>query len=214
MGPGTVPAAWNASKGAGNDIDLELLDCQKVSWGPFERGPVQLIAEFHNKGDVPEKCNEDRPTFIYNLERLLISDAELARYARESYGIVVDAATIHLEATPLAGNTTLFQWTWNVTGGPVSKLSLAESSPVTTPNAWGERWVWINGSGLGMLDVSESFRVAVDGQLGIGELHMPMLYAQAIPTGTYAGLAGQTFGLQATSKHYRFGDQRCEQPLS
>lgn len=214
-GPGTVPPAWGPSPGVGSDVRVELLDCKKVAWGPFERGPVQLMLEFHNKGDLPANCTFQRPDFIYNLERILVSDPDLANYIRSAYGIVADTGIIQVNASRPDDNFTFYSWSWGVPGQPRSTLTLGNSDTVLpTTDRVVERWIWINGTGLGILDVSRSYVAGVELGAVPGEMHPPMLYAQAVPQGAYVGLGDSGTSYQATSKLYTFRDQLCEQPVS
>ncbi|MEA3143270.1 MAG: hypothetical protein QOG31_594 [Thermoplasmata archaeon] len=214
-GPGTVPSQWGPSPGFGSDVRVELLDCKKVAWGPFERGPIQIMVELHNKGALPANCTALRPDYIYNLERMMVSDVDLANYINATYGIVVDYGIIHVEASSKTTDFTTYSWSWGRPGEKASTLTLGNSNTIapSTDRAV-ERWIWINGTGLGIIDVTQSYVAGAELSVVPGEMHAPMLYAQAIPQGFYVGLGDSGIGYQATSKYYRFGDQLCTQPLA
>ncbi|MCA1810479.1 MAG: hypothetical protein LC623_00510 [Halobacteriales archaeon] len=164
---------------------------------------------------MPANCTFQRPDFIYNLEKMLVSDRDLAQYVRATYGIAADVGAIKVNTTRPSDGVTLYSWSWGPPGQPPSTLTLGNSDTVLPgPDPAVERWIWINGTGLGILDVARSYVAGAELSVVPGEMHPPMLYAQAVPQGTYVGLGDSGTGYQATSTYHKFGDQRCEQPLS
>jgi hypothetical protein len=171
------------------------------------------MVELHNKGNLPTHCADHRPDFIYNLERMLISDKDLARYVNVTYGIVANFGTITVNATRQSNSFAMYSWSWGEPGKTPSTLTLGNSDTIapSTDRAV-ERWIWINATGLGMFDIAQSYVAGAELAAVPGEMHPPMLYAQVVPQGAYVGLGDSGSNYQATSKYYKFGDQLCEQP--
>src|SRR5436190_19001678 len=50
------PIGWGPASSPIVSVTLEAQVCDRIATGPFERGPISIVYEFHRNGEVPPKC--------------------------------------------------------------------------------------------------------------------------------------------------------------
>ncbi|MCA1812272.1 MAG: hypothetical protein LC623_09735, partial [Halobacteriales archaeon] len=95
-GPAAPPGSHHNPKWSDPEVGLfvtvvtEAMDCQRVSWGPFER-PVRMIWETHDWQEIPESCfsGPNEPNADVTVGRALasfwVNDTQLADYLQQTY---------------------------------------------------------------------------------------------------------------------------------
>lgn len=107
-----VPPGWEFSNGLPVTVSMFVISCEHVSFGSFERGPVQLVLESHNQFSAPTNCREGAYTYLNVLSRIVWSDAEIAAVMEERLGIPTSVGDItHMIDGPEVVSTQTLAWT-------------------------------------------------------------------------------------------------------
>jgi len=207
MGPGTVPSSWGPSDAFTSSVYMELFDCEHASIGPFERGPVQLLVEMHDKGLLPEGCILHGAGLILNIEKIIVSDPAISRYLQEEGFTPTLVGTFRSSTSSVAGEDRAI-WTWQIDGN-TSTLNGGSFTAVTSPVDDTERWIAINGSGLVAIDAHYTYTNTLQNAEIHGDLSPPMLYATAVPGGHYLGVGDIASDYKAEWTITKFKDQQC-----
>ena len=88
--PSRPPNGWDERADPQGSFDLVAYTCERISVGPFERGPVHLLLEGHPNADFPEACEEDQvesPTLYHVVHLMGLDDPELVAYLNETYDL-------------------------------------------------------------------------------------------------------------------------------
>ncbi len=212
-GPGKAPGDWDQQTHAGSDVDLELYRCERVSWGPFERGPIQMVFETHNKFEIPPGCDEKPRNIMLALVALWIDDAELAAYVNQTYGAATHFAAIQSAGGPGAAGQYHAEWSFASGGLAASTIQAndAEVLPGSSPII--ERMVWSAGPKLFILNLEEqgtnSFGNTV---VTPGEMRPPTLYSEAGVGEQYAGRGSAYNSVTLSATIDKYGDFACTKP--
>jgi hypothetical protein len=207
--PSSAPAGWEPAAEGVTTIRVGLLQCDRVSWGPFERGPVFIAQEWRDDFRAPDACRGDASELRFLLESIWFSDAELAEHARAAHGMPAHEGIFGVAAG--AGGE---EWTWGPRGETPSSLTFPERA-----NAAGDRTdtllrrlYWAEGDGVAALDLRySSSGDSLDHGLAAGFLHPPTLYGRATPSPAFVSArAGLVHGVEATGQILHFEDVRCE----
>ncbi len=213
-GPGDTPPGWEgqADGAFGSTVGIFLVECERLSWGPFERGPIRMVWELHDRFRAPAKCSEGNYTLMWVLASMWFDDKDVAKYVGETYGAPtqyspIDVryanASIRHEAT----------WTWGLEGHPASSLAFAQFDSPPNGVRIVDEIAWAHNTTVTLLTL-DTISHNVQGQqvLAPGEMHYPMLYAQTGQT-DYLGTADYWDSVELSATIRQFGDLQCEQPL-
>lgn len=211
-GPGEAPPGWEQQLGSGGIGSAELVEimtCDRVSIGPFER-PLVLLFEAHSKMDPPATCKPEEG-FIWILNSLWTNDAAVSGYLSEELGIRTQVANFEAD---YQNDTHLskISWSWAPTGnGTVSQLTVlaAEPEPQASPLTLGFRYAWNHGSGISIMRYNETAIVPTSPeQAAFGSFTEPMLHAS---TGVepFVGRGDYFLSVDATTEITRYGDFTC-----
>ena len=212
------PRDWSASQdnsAIAGTLVYGIMTCDRVSWGSFERGPVSLLYEWHNDFEAPSKCTEGEFTQGMILSALWFSDADLARYAAEQFGMPAQAADIEYNLSATADTYTAHA-TWKLPGGETSEAFMHER--VEFPSTYEPNWrlFWDNGIGASYLDIRENYQTPqASPGIAYGTLAEPMLYGKSMPDDQFE-TEGQTDLIldgSASGAISRFSDLQCTKPL-
>lgn len=157
------------------------VECERVSIGPFERGPVHFFFESHTAYSPPEQCMAQPGPFVATvLHTLWVDDEEIAAYLAQYGDMPVGVMEATLQADDSMG-VTQHAWQWSVNGS-TSQLTLPDDGARTANGQRDIRFLWHNGTAAGELRVSFD----IDGPLfterwGHGEFHEPFLMASDDP---------------------------------
>lgn len=185
-----VPPGWDGENGLPTTVTMFTIFCEHLSWGPFERGPVQAVVESHEKFNAPLNCREGDYTYLNILTRMVWSDAEIAAVVQEELGIPTSVGAIRAQtAGPgLAGVTT---YSWTIDGRESSYEVGFFQNEVTEP-ATTYRYVWpdVAQERLGFVDFSWDGRQSwLEPFAAAGTMSEPMLLSSAgLPR--YSGVGG------------------------
>jgi hypothetical protein len=196
------------------DHHVTVLECQRISVGRFERGPIHFLIEEHDKIAIPQACLDYEPEYddFRVLRRLWLDDAELVQYLSESLGLPTLLGQFAFTRTPtdsVHGRT----WTWKEPGQPESEIIYSRLETIPGGSASTARLVWHNGSAVTLMDFTEDEkRPAVSTLNTVVRLHPPMMHA--VPEAeVYTGVYSLVDSGDYSGQIYRFGDLKCERPL-
>lgn len=211
MAPANPPGNWRASVTT-TAVYLTFLECDRVSWGPYERGPIRMIWEKHNNFQPPSTCQEGAWDLYEALASLWVSDQDLARYLNATYGMTTHYTEI-TSTTTSNGVLLHMNWTWALPGQTSSSLSVNDAQEFVGPAPEIIRIAWSSDSRLFVLDYAETDQLSAPlTDLAFGVLQPPMLYTKA-GTRQYAGDATMSQAIQVSASIQGFSDYLCKQSL-
>lgn len=209
--PGQPPANWSQHQGFGSDIHLAIYECDRISWGPFERGPISMVWETHTNVRPPERCDEGARDQFSVLHALWMNDELVLQYVNSTYGLPTRFAQFANNDTRTS-QTQHVDWTWQVPGYPASRLQY-DQALVTPGRARAiERMAWIQNSTVWTLDLDQQ-RTLTNGQtvLTPGTLQPPTLYSESGET-QYLGRGAASLDAELSATLKKFGDLECKLP--
>ncbi|MEA3189647.1 MAG: hypothetical protein QOD77_229 [Thermoplasmata archaeon] len=210
--PGTPPSDWPpATGGVGSDVYVEAYQCERVSWGPYER-PMTMVMESHTNLDPPEACRVGGWDTFQALASWWVSDRELADFMRTTYGIPVHHGAIDfLNETGQATST--FTATWNETGTEPSSMKASQVNQAEGHSLAALRFFWDWGNGTAMLDLQQDKQYSIAPTYVVqATMNPPMLLSSlGLPRMVARGAAVPHATL--TGDLVLFGDRTCEEPL-
>ncbi|MHB1262264.1 MAG: hypothetical protein ACYC2H_11180 [Thermoplasmatota archaeon] len=212
-----MPPGWEESTDeAATELFLRLYDCQKIAFGPFERGPVTMLAEVHGSLDAPDSCLENHPSDFEAyawLSSWWFSDPDVAQWVKDTYGGNVQYGEFKLDRQATPGSDS-YKWSWRVPGGGWSYLTMHDAAiDDAHPSSLIESWFWFNGKGITYMDASiTSMSDDTSSPALEGFMAPPMLYARATGQGQFAALPGWYPSSGFEGDLERFSDLECKVP--
>ncbi|MEA3143757.1 MAG: hypothetical protein QOG31_1081 [Thermoplasmata archaeon] len=210
--PGQHPPGWNReTERPTSGIIMESWKCQRVSWGPFERGPVSMLFESHTNGFSPPKCQIKATGTEAILTSWWISDADLAAYAQTMYHAPALFGTFDFTASNV-GPIIQHKISWGLPGKPASSFDVVEGqdyrpadpSPLL-------RVFWFDNSTVHLMD-----QYAINslpnspGDLVTGKMYPPMLMAKT--TENYVSEGEWYRDSRLSADFASFKDLQCNEP--
>lgn len=209
--PGSVPPGWESGE-AVTTVHVEAERCQRLSWGPFERGPIDILQEWHEGFAAPGTCSDpSRYDLDLMLQSIWFSDPEVAAYARDAHGMPALAATFGRAEQDL-GAVRRWTWSWSVPGHPESRVEFDEGPETNRTTEVVQRVFWPDGGGVGFLDESVSYEGKDLSRLAAGTLQAPLLHGRAMPEPGFAAPATREAHASASATIARFRDTACLEP--
>lgn len=218
-GPGAAPPNWSIAANTpfvASVVELHLFDCERVSWGTFER-PATMLFEVHNKFDPPSSCDSDTQ-LLSMLNSVWISDPGLSRFLATTYGLpALHGVFSHTSETGSPPYADI--WTWAGAGTAASDVTVHYLGDALNEVVFQERHFWSNGKGISFMNLNvtsqahqETAIVTSPNRLVTGTMNEPMLNAQA---GTdYRSVNGHLLTNEDGSGELKeFGDFECGKPL-
>lgn len=197
-----VPPGWEAANGLPTVISLFAITCDHVSFGQFERGPLDLVFESHGKFQAPESCRSGDYTFLNVLARVVVDDEELAAMMSKDLGITTSVGSLHIEpsGSEIVGATS-FRWT--IEGGD-SAVHFGRFQNPTSPIDATYRYAWAAGDRLGMVDMHwEAIEAQFEPGASPATFSPPMLLATAaVPILVGTGSIVEQFFPSGTFRFY------------
>ena len=212
--PGSPPRAqqdptWDPPLPFVTYVWLLMIECERVSWGPFER-PMRMVLEYHNDAQPPDSCSPPpgQPTNGAMLAGLWVNDPAFADYVKANYdGIAVYYSDIQNNVST-QGLASTFEWSWGPADGPRTVVrdvdERANAAPDFTENY---RLYFFNATRGAVLDLhlNSPLSPPYTDRLDYGEIHQPMLAAdfseQYVATGRWDESATMTGTLTFYKDH-------------
>jgi hypothetical protein len=202
--PGARPDGWPAAAGrAYTSVLVWALRCQRVSIGPFERGPVHLAFDAHDNARAPASCGGAPDQVALVLGTFWTDDADLAAYLRDAYAVPAFVSPVREASTDLAG-ARWTEWSWGPDGAP-SSLGLSWATQPASDTPGHLQAFWPAGAGVGRLDLDWSATAPNMPQPVRGAMRPPMLAAD------FAGIGSWYDGYEASGTLARFRDPGCKE---
>lgn len=211
---GATPPGWESDL-PDNSMYIFLVNlCERVSIGPFERGPATFIMEMHWGNEPPEACQQFEPSYeqAATLLSIWVDDPDIAGLLRDELQMPVVLGTV-ASSTASQNDVELQTWTWQAEGQDASSLVVGHPGGSETRGNPVDRIAWHNGTGVQFMDLAQE-KLLPDKAVptGQGTLAPPMRYASQDAT-PFAGLASVWKDGDFYGPIYRFGDLECKQPL-
>lgn len=210
-----VPPGWKQDNPPYTDHHTLILECGRVSVGPFERGPVRFLLETHTKANVPAACLDfgegDQGSEI--MRTIWFDDEELVAYFATNWTMPVHFGVFDYQETD-AGSVSVRKWTWGERDGPVSELDYSRSETAEGGAPFADRFFWYDGKSVSMMDWKEDTnQPLVTPYQTTGWFRAPMMQADA-GVEAYAGVSALVDpGGSYVGTFQRFGDLECKDPL-
>jgi hypothetical protein len=197
-----VPPGWEYNDPDATLVTMFVLICDHVSLDKFERGPISMVLESHERFSAPENCRLGHYTFLNILTRILVDDAEVADAIHASYGIPTSYAQIR-ETETVEPLTKLVRFAWNVTGGEESWVDIGRFDNNVSDNPLVYRYAWDAGTHLGLVDMNlDSMQTQFEPTAVYGSFKDPMLLASAGPLVAGIGAVSDQFFPEGQIKFY------------
>lgn len=209
-----VPPGWEQEAPASTDQSVIIVECGRLSLGPFERGPIRMLIESHTKANAPPKCLDYEPAVgeADVLRGIWFDDPEVAAYLAQEWNMAVHVGSFEYEETT-QGGVSVRKWTWSEAGGPVSELDYSRTETAEGGNPSQQRFFWHSGGAALMLDlVMDDKQPLVTPYTTAGWFRAPMMQAEA-GVELYAGVSSLVDpGAAYTGTFHRFRDLQCSEP--
>jgi len=222
-GPGKPPPGWTEPSAATplTGVDVDAYHCQRLSVGPFERGPINILFDSHTHAEFPVNCTASSDSsgdriVVGVLNSFWLDDPEVASYLNATFGLPVMTTqfkeTDQPQGVPMGSHT----WTWGLSGQPSSQMTIYDDGTSAPPFPSRDRIFWPYHGGMASLEFQYDRRGPagpVSNRYATGTLAPPMLFAQ-LPGGQYAG-PGQWYPemQQADGTFIAYTDPNCQHPV-
>lgn len=194
-----------------------MAECNRISWGPFERGPIRLLFELHDRLNPPGNCTNHDGTdgfiSLWILNSLWIDDEELANYLKVTYDLPTIFAQMSVKDDLQSGIGTQV-WSWNEPGKPSSQVTYYVANSVNATDVpYTDRMYWYNETTLSYVNLRIVANVdQVNPGITPGTMQPPMLYTYNGMT-SYIGTGQKFDSMELSANLKRYGDFKCERPL-
>ena len=206
--PNEPPEGWDSPLALGSDLGFELFQCERISWGTFERGPTYMMIEY---SDIfpPQDCRGPG-NFFSQILSIWFDDPEIAAFVNQTYGLVTHAGNFTETATANGAGKEM-QWQWQTGDFPPSKVRV-----YTLTDEMSEK----GGNIVRFYDINKTRILALDirfdlvghvftSLLSPGTMSEPMLFARTgLP---YLGRADVITGGDMEGKIHFYEDVQCEE---
>lgn len=202
--PTTNPEAW-ATGNPGTRVILEGWTCNRLSIGPYERGPVHLLLEYTDGISPPENCST--PSSVsYSLLSLGIDDTVLTSYLAS---LAVPAYRFNATVTNESlGSLTTREWMWGPDDKTQSAIRILDDDNQVTAARPVFRFFWSTLQGVAAMDWAYTGTEPTIGErVAIGVLREPMLTAKNQPL--YAALGAWFKETSMDGSIHYWSDQQC-----
>lgn len=212
IAPGQAPRGWEP-QGPPTDavVTMGAFACDRLSLGRFERGPIRLLYDAHNRATFPEACHAPGTGYVplSVLHALWVDDAEVAAELRDAYHLPAAYARLD-QRVQAVGAARLLTWAWGE-GAARSNLTVVDHGPAIHAPAEG-RLFWEAGGGIAMLALAHTFTAPPsDARLSYGTL-APSTLAGSVAGGAYLGNLYAYPALATTGAFTFFRDRDCREP--
>lgn len=204
---GPLPEAWEPLSTPVFQL-VQFSECERLSWGAFERGPVHLVFEFSEDFIAPEECQQGDFGRSHILRALWIDDPEVGAWLAATYGLPVRIATIVVDRVDNA--VTVETWTWAEQGDATSQMHFQYGVPRSEPSTYVHRLYWFGQDAVSYMDFSET-SASDNGasRASAGVLNEPTIYASWTGLTEYAGVTDRYYDLDTAISIRTFDDFRC-----
>ncbi|MFO1535432.1 MAG: hypothetical protein ABR586_07190 [Thermoplasmatota archaeon] len=154
MSLGRYPPGWepNFSQGGVSGISLEMVECDRLSWGPIER-PLHLLFEMYEPFTASKNCTTldgmDGVGHLFLLNSLWVDDQPSVDYLKGVYDLPVVYGDFNVTTTSQAsGEVESETWSWNQPGQAASQVSYDSAHWADADNPSSLRIIWFNATML------------------------------------------------------------------
>ncbi|MES2153634.1 MAG: hypothetical protein V4510_00675 [bacterium] len=211
--PGEIPQGWKAAPRAQSYVYDNLLSCDRVKLGSFER-PLLMVFDTADNAVPPPAC--DGPAVTTEIvHAIMVNDTAVASWLHDRYHLPAYAGTGHASAASAALVLGSHDWRWTITNGTgTNRLSMNSTETDVIPFEAAIRYAWPNGQGISYMQWNYTFKFpGHEFDPTTGQLYSPLLYATARPN-PYVGEAQALYEINFDGRIHEFKDFQCEQPLA
>ncbi len=209
--PNTPPGWEQNDPTAQAGAAVLVFQCQKIGLGPLQRGPVNLMIDWHYNADIPEKCvNHDGFASEGVLGRLYVDDPEVAAFLNKSVGMPTGLLQIRY-TEEILGPLVLHKVHWSADGGEESFVQMVrDESSTTRANVYQLYWP-ANDNLVRWKFNPDREEPRYTDRKGNGTFQQPMLMASI--NENYVGTADWFTETSGPTYFTVFDDFGCEEPF-
>jgi hypothetical protein len=204
------PPSWGPGPTPVTELRIEISNCERLSLGPFERGPIYFLVEIHDNREPPESCRNGEYTSSEVITQVWVDDGEVADYLQNVLGLPAKLAKFHRD-DQLAGDLNRTTWHFEIEGFEPSYLDAVRPSASPTPGTYLYRRFWVNEvGGISYMDFETKFQRTSRDSVATGIVSDPFLH---MPGDTsFVGTESTLDSGSIIAPITRFGDLKCEHP--
>ncbi len=210
--PTNPPPGWEATSPTPTSAVAYIgLQCSRMAWGPFERGPVGIQLELHQFYWAPEKCREGEYSADYLIHRWVVTDNELATALHDKLGVSAVAGNLTVAREPL-GPITHHRIAWMAESDLHGDLELYAGEPEPSPVARTNRFFIVDSQRVVSIEWERNYHVVdarYEDPLVTGTLGQDTLYAQVYGT-QFIGLGDAVHDQTVTATITTYDNLLCE----
>lgn len=209
--PGPLPPGWEDDGRV--TVYFEILECQRIAVGPFERGPVFIMRELHLFPLTPSKCTQGDYDDLSIVEAYWVSDAEVAAHLNQTYAMPAAYADFRRDQTsagPLLNTT----WTFGLPGLTPSWLRVVNATELPEATIFPyERMAWIN-QYKGITYLNQERAYSHDSNPGAtGKIRPPLPYTTTGQEDFATDRGGPIWKADSSGTFSQFRDLSCDEPV-
>ena len=209
-----IPSGWRYNTFATPLVRYDILVCDRVAIGPYERGDVALLFETNYGPEASESClNYTKNSRINLINGIWISDAELGEYlsSQLNHSVQTFTMTVEDERDSLPPQMHIFWQIDGITRGDLEFYGTPDDLETTTADRVVYAWETADqGVGLWVMHVEDT-----DHQGGIvaasGKISSPHWNPNPASDDWLGGASARTSN--TSSEIFQFEDSLCEEPL-
>lgn len=207
-----VPPGWEGKNGLPTTVTLIALFCDHVSLGDFERGPIRLVLESHEKFNAPDNCREGDYTYLNILTRIVVDDPEIAAAIQDELTIPTSTGNFTWAEDGTSALKTV-RVGWRVDGSPESWFQVGRVENAIQDSRGTYRYVWAAGENLGLVDMKlDARQTQFEPTAALASFSSPMLIASTgLPYVIGVGVVDEEVFPEGTFQF--FEGYECANPL-
>ena len=169
------------------------------------------MLETHDDGTAPAACVKDHTNGNLILNRLWLSDPEVATYLATSFGLPAEGAVLGFTETVTAA-LVVDHWTFGGPGQSLSDLTARHVSPNSGSGPMDIRYFWHNrANGTSFMDFKQTLHYFADDSKAVnGTIHDPLLYGKV---GPFLSRGDPFTDTDVSTQIVQYGDTQCKEPL-
>lgn len=210
----TPPPGWEPGPTPAMQLHVEIQHCERVTVGPYSRGPHFVLIERHGGFMAPASCEQGNFSESNVLSKIWIDDAEIAAYLHDSLGMPAAFAAIAVEESGVDGAAKKWVWTFGLPGETPSTIEeVQHDADLDSVIIETLRLFWLNDDeGISYLDATVTTGGDQWGnRFNTGNFRKPFLYATT-GTETYAGTGDALKDSNLIGDFSHFRDSACTDP--
>jgi hypothetical protein len=209
------PREWSGSTLPMVKVAVNIVFCERINFGQFERGPITILTEVHDNYSAAGECMNGAFDSAWVLSQFWLDDQEIVS-SLQALGMPAAVARFDWEIEEVVGGLEKWQITFSSDANAESELSVTEFGGNQSHFATVDRMFWENSAGgISLMDFGTDRSRNGENPVPIvqGKFESPFLFARFLgnPLVSARGQIDQTETITAPIQ--TFEDFLCEEPL-